>query len=146
MFYLSSWLEARRAEYYERLRVLGRKKSSWTEWCEFFLRGIDEQAEHNAKTASAILSLYEAQKKRVLELTRSQYAVPLLDELYKRPMFQSAQLDLGPKPPSKPMIAILLRTLTDSGILRVVRESAGRRAAVYALADLINLCEGKRVI
>jgi hypothetical protein len=95
---------------------------------------------------STILSLYEAQKKRVLELTRSQYAVPLLDELYKRPMFQSAQLDLGPKPPSKPMIAILLRTLTDSGILRVVRESAGRRAAVYALADLINLCEGKRVI
>jgi hypothetical protein len=40
----------------------------------------------------------------------------------------------------------LLRKLRGAGILRVLRESRGRRAQVLALAELINLCEGKEVL
>jgi hypothetical protein len=36
--------------------------------------------------------------------------------------------------------------LREANILKVVREGSGRRAQVLALAELINLAEGKPVI
>jgi Fic family protein len=145
MFYLSSWLESRRDEYIARLRALGRAPNAWNDWSAFFLRGIDEQAAANAITARQILDLYESLKKRALDLTRSQYAVPLLDQMFKRPVFRSSHLDLGPRPPSKQSVFNLLQTLSQARILTVLRKGAGRRPTVYALAELVNLCEGKRV-
>ena len=145
MFYLSSWLEERRDEYIGRLRQLGRTKTAWNEWCDFFLRGIDEQGTQNGSTAREIKELYEAQKKKALELTHSQFAIPLLDEAYRRPIFTSSHLDFGERVPSQPMVSNLLRSLTNGGILRVVRKGSGRRATIYALVELINLCEGKKV-
>jgi len=145
-FYLSAWLEARRTGYVERLRALGRADDAWNSWCEFFLQGIEEQAIQNAETAKAILELYERLKKQVLELTRSQYAVPLLDQAFRRPVFQSGHLKFGGRAPSKAAIASMLRALKEGKVLKLVREPSGRKPAIFALAELINLCEGKRVV
>jgi hypothetical protein len=48
--------------------------------------------------------------------------------------------------PSKQMVAQLLRVLREAGILKPVREASGRRAQVLALAELVNLCEGREVV
>jgi Fic family protein len=144
-FYLSAWLEPRREEYVARLRAIGRQDEAWTAWVNFFLQGVAEQADANAEKARAILALYADLKARTLELTRSRFAVPLLDQLFARPIVQSRHLKFGKKPPSAPVVVNLLRTLREAGILTVVREGAGRRGTVYALKDLLNLCEGKKV-
>lgn len=147
MFYLSAYLEAHRDEYIGSLRALGQARQAWNRWIEFFLTALDEQARDNAAKARAVMDLYEKLKARVIELTRSQYAVPLLDQLFRRTMFQSTDLRLRVRPkPSRQAIAQLLRTLREAGILKVVREGRGRRAQVLALAELINLCEGREVI
>jgi Fic family protein len=146
MFYLSIWLEQRREEYVARLRAIGREPDAWNAWTDFFLRGIAEQAAANADTARAIMALYEELKSQVLDLTHSQFAVPLLDQLFEKPFFQSRHLKFGKRPPTKPAVANLLRMLREAKILSVVREGAGRRGTVYALRDLINMCEGKQVI
>ena len=39
-----------------------------------------------------------------------------------------------------------LPRLTEAGILKQLREVRGRRAQVLALAELVNLCEGKKVV
>lgn len=146
MFYLSAYLEEHRDEYIQRLRALGREGDAWNRWIAFFLRALDEQARANAIKARAIIDLYESLKKRVIALTHSQYAVPLLDWIFERPLFQSGHLGFGAeRPPSRQAIAHLLRLLREDGILRVIREGRGRRAQVLALAELINLCEGKEV-
>jgi Fic family protein len=145
MFYLSAWLEARRDAYIGHLRPLGRTPGSWTNWITFFLTGLEEQARINSEKACKILELYERLKARVLELTHSQYAVPLLDQLFERPAFTSSQLKFPHQPLTRGAISTLLRTLRDSGVLKVTREGSGRRPAVYAFAELINLCEGKTV-
>jgi Fic family protein len=145
MFYLSAWFESRRSEYIAKLRAIGRDKAAWNEWILFFLRGIDEQADENGKTARSVLALHERLKARVLDLTNSQYALPVLDQAFKRPVFHSAHLRFGPKRPSRPAVANLLRALREGGVLKVVREGAGRRPTVYVLAELVNLCEGERV-
>lgn len=145
MFYLSNYLEAHREEYVARLRDL-ESPGAWNRWIEFFLRALVEQAETNAKTARAIIKLYENMKNSVIDLTRSQYAVPLLDHLFRQPIFQSTHLAGQKGMPSKPMVMEMLGRLRKAGILKVVREGSGRRAQVLALAELVNLSEGKKVI
>lgn len=145
MFYLSQYLDEHRAEYVARLRALNGTQS-WNDWVAFFLRAVTAQAEANADKARTILALYERLKARAIELTRSQYAVPLLDWLFAQPVFASNDLFRDPKMPSKPMVTQLLRTLREAGILKQMREASGRRPQVLALAELVNLCEGKRVI
>ena len=43
------------------------------------------------------------------------------------------------------MVMTMLKALKQAGILKVVREGGGRRPQVLALADLLNLCEGRQV-
>lgn len=142
MFYLSEWLEERRDEYVGALRGLGRHDDAWNRWIEFFLLGVEEQAHRNSRKARAIMDLYERLKRRIIHLTHSQYAVPLLDQLFRRPVFQSNHLHFEPRP-TKASIANLLRALRDGGVIEVLREGAGRRAAVYSLPQLVEICEGR---
>jgi Fic family protein len=145
MFYLSQYFDAHRAEYIARLRALNGPES-WDAWTAFFLRALAEQAEVNADKARRILVLYERLKEQTLALTRSQYAVPLLDRLFAQPIFASNDVFRDPSMPSKPVVTQLLQRLRDAGILTQLREASGRRAQVLALAELVNLCEGRKVV
>ncbi|MFP4069938.1 MAG: Fic family protein [Opitutales bacterium] len=146
MFYLSAYLEQHRDEYVERLRVLGRAPDGWTKWVVFFLTGLEEQARKNARTAREVIDLYGSLKLRAIEATHSQFAVPLLDKVFEQPVFTSSRLKWeGEDAPSRGMLANLLRKLTDEGMLKVLRPGSGRRPSTLALAELINLCEGKKV-
>lgn len=144
MFYLSAYLEAHRDDYYGLLRALDGPES-WNRWIAFFLRGIDEQARRNTDTARGILALYERIKGDVLKLTHSQYSVPLLDTLFRKPILASSELFKMKGMPSRPMVMTLLKKFRDAGILKVVREGSGRRPQILAIGELINLCEGKKV-
>jgi Fic family protein len=145
MFYLSGYLEEHREEYVQRLRDLG-APGSWNRWVQFFLGAIIEQAHANAKAARAILDLYDRLKIEVREATHSQYAVTLLDHIYRQPVFQASEIADRPSMPSKQMTNIMLKQLVDRGVLAVVREGRGRRSAVLALPALLNICEGREVL
>ena len=147
VFYISSYLEANRKEYIAGLKGLSEKTSAaWTRWIDFFLTAMDEQAIDNAKKARAIIDLYARLKKDVSDLTRSQYAVPLLDCLFKQPVFTSSLFDHHPGMPSKPMIMNMLARLKKAGMIKVIREGSGRRPQILALAQLLNICEGREVV
>jgi Fic family protein len=146
MFYLSKYLEANRDEYNSKLRKLSENGNAWNEWIEFFLCAVDQQARENARTVQAIIQLYSDLKLRVIELTHSQYAIPLLDYTFKRPVFQSSHLFGKKEMPSKPMVMTLLKQLRGGGILKVLREGSGRRPQILALHQLINTTEGRKVL
>jgi Fic family protein len=145
MFYISSYLEANRDEYVDRLRDLGRPKS-WDRWINFFLRAVTEQAKANATTARAIIELYGRLKIKLIELTHSRYAVPLLDHLFDQPIFQSGQLTRHRQMPTMQTVMQMLRRLRKAGILKTVRKSRGRQAEIFAFVELLNLCEGKKAM
>ena len=146
MFYISAYLEEHRDEYVERLRVLCLEPDAWNLWIEFFLTALHEQAQANAAKARQIIDLYERLKGQVIELTHSQFAVPLLDHMFEQPVFQGNSFDRSKDMPTKAAILALLNKLKNAGILKVLREGSGRRPQRLALAELINLCEGKEVI
>jgi Fic family protein len=148
MFYLSEYLENNREEYYQRLKAIS-AEGDWDGWIAFFLRAIIDQAGQNAKRVTEILKLYDTMKKAIHEATHSQYTVHLLDALFSRPIFRSA--DLVKRLSDEAGIHIkttpgLLRALKQAGILHELHPGSGRRSAVLCFPKLINLAEGKTVL
>ncbi|MGV8040217.1 MAG: Fic family protein [Thermoanaerobaculaceae bacterium] len=140
MFYISAYFESHRDEYYERLLAVSRD-DDWTGWCRFFLGAVQAQAEINHGKVRDILSLYEESKPRLRALTRSQYAIQALDWLFERPIFKSSDFvkHAGiPEPTAKRIIGVLAK----EGILRPLRLGRGRRAAILAFPELLNVAEG----
>ena len=88
MFYISSYLEQHRSEYYDKLRTIS-EKNDWSGWITFFLTAVIEQAKNNSEKARSILSLYERMKIEVSRLTHSQYSIQTLDSLFNSPIFKS---------------------------------------------------------
>lgn len=129
--------------YYERLLSISRD-NDWTGWCCFFLEALTEQARENHQKATDILSLYEAERTRIVELTRSQYAVKALDFLFMRPVFQASAFTTESDIP-KSTANRILKTLRDNGLFRVLRPAEGRKSAVFAFRELLNIAEGREV-
>ena len=106
------------------------------------LRAIIDQAGSNQSKAQAIHALYTARKDWMVEATRSQYGVRALDWFFSRPVFAASdfvsQADI-PEPTAKR----ILRLVRDNGLLREIRPSSGRRPAVLAFPELLNICEGR---
>ena len=141
MFYISAYFEERRAEYYERLLAVSRD-DDWTGWCHFFLEAVRTQAEDNLAKARAILDLYDAMKRRVPELTRSQYAILALDWIFARPIFSSTDfVRAAAIPPAT--ARRFLSVLIDGGILNVLIPSSGNRPALLAFPTLLIVVEGR---
>lgn len=139
-FYLSAYLEARRDEYYERLLAVSRD-GDWTGWCVFFLGALTAQAKVNTRKAQEILSLYEAKKSWITDRTHSQHAIRALDFIFDRPIFRSSDFVAGSGAP-QPTAKRILRVLREEKLLRVVREAGGRRSAILAFSELLNIAEG----
>ena len=143
MFYISAYLEARRDVYYERLLAVSRD-GDWTGWCVFFLEALTEQARENQQKATAILSLYERERDRIIDLTHSQHAIKALDFLFTLPIFQGSAFSTESGIPKSTAIRIL-KILRDNEFFHVIREQRGQKPAVLAFRELLNIAEGGEV-
>lgn len=140
-FYMSEYFEANRHQYYERLLSISRD-GDWTAWIQFFLEGLIVQAKTNQTKALAILDLYQERKRWIVDATKSQHAIKALDTLFERPIFKASDFALTADIPP-PTAARILRILKDSLLLAEVRAASGRRPAVLAFSELLNLAEGR---
>ncbi|RME55134.1 MAG: Fic family protein [Deltaproteobacteria bacterium] len=143
MFYISAYFEAHRDVYYERLLAVSRD-DDWTGWCRFFLEAVRAQAEDNLSKARAILDLYDDLKRRVPEMTRSQYAVRALDWIFERPIFRSSHFVTASGIPA-PTARRILAVLRDEGVLKVFSPARGRQAALLSFPKLLDVAEGREV-
>lgn len=87
-FYLSEYLEAHRDEYYKTLLNIS-ENNNWDDWISFFLNSVIEQSKNNITKAKKIMTLYEQKKQKITELTKSQFAIKILDALFVMPIFKS---------------------------------------------------------
>jgi Fic family protein len=81
LLYLSLYLKAHRAEYYDRLTAI-RLHGHWEPWLAFFLRGISVTARVATQTARDIVALRESHRATVAKNAK---ALVLLDALYRQP-------------------------------------------------------------
>ena len=142
-FYLSEYLEANRGEYYDRLLAVLRD-GDWTGWCAFFLRGVVAQAGANVRKAEAILRLHQDLRDWMVEATHSQYAVRALDWMFVHSIFDTPDFIESVNIPG-PTARRIVGALREHGMLVELQSSSGRRSAVYAFAQLLNIAEGADV-
>ena len=82
LLYLSVFLKAHRAEYYDRLTAI-RQHGHWEPWPKFFLRGVSQTARAATRTAHDIVALRESHRTALLKNPK---ALKLLDSLFQQPM------------------------------------------------------------
>jgi len=140
-FYMSSFFEANREEYIDRLQAISRN-GDWTQWCAFFLKGIRQQAAENETKAREILDLHTRLRMRVSEETHSQHALKVVDCLFDSPVF-SIPLFAQRTGITKQTSARIVKQLSESGVLFTVTAGTGRRAGIYVFRELISIVEGR---
>jgi Fic family protein len=81
LLYLSLFLKAHRAEYYDRLTAI-RTQGHWEQWLMFFLRGVSATALAATQTAKDIVALRDVHRN---EVAKNAKALTLLDHLFRYP-------------------------------------------------------------
>lgn len=93
----------------------------------------------------AIMALHEHTKEQVREITHSQHSTPLVDALFKHPIFRvkdpCERLNI-----KKATLHNLIKQLLDADIIVILKEGAGRRPATLAFPQLLNIAEGREVV
>src|SRR4030042_604489 len=136
-FYISAYLEANRDIYYERLKNIT-KKNDWENWIVFFLTAVIEQAKANSEKAKAILGLYDEMKKEIAEITRSQFAIQVLDTLFELPLFSTTAFIKRSNIP-KPSAMRILSELREKAVIEVLSEGKGNQPAVMLFSKLMAI-------
>lgn len=113
LLYLSLYLKARRAEYYDRLTAI-REHGHWEAWVAFFLRGVSSTARAATQTAQDIVALRHAHQQAV---ARHAKALALIDHLLRQPTVSIRRVAslLGC---TAPTATKLVREFEDRGWLR----------------------------
>ena len=87
LLYLSHYLKANRAEYYDRLTAI-RERGDWEGWLRFFLRGVAEVSLQANETARRIIAMRETQR---AIFAANANALKLIDALFERPIVNVKQ-------------------------------------------------------
>lgn len=114
---VSPWFEARRPEYYDRLRAVS-TSGDWNGWVAFFAAGVATAADATRRQLGELLSTQDALRNRVSEAgLRAQTAMRLIDFTLGQPIFTARQAEryLGV---SYGRANALVAQLVDAGILR----------------------------
>lgn len=139
MFYLSSYLENHRDEYYQRLRDIS-NKNDWDGWVQFYLSAILEQAKKNSAKVKEILDQYFKMRDYIVERTRSGYAHQLLEAIFAKPIFRSSDIQKKSKIPKQSLMP-MLKQLQEDNVLRILRKASGRMPAVLVFKKLLEITE-----
>lgn len=140
IFYLSDYLEKNREIYYEKLRAIS-ENNDWNSWIQFFLTAIMEQAKTNNQKTKNILVLYEKMKKKIIELTRSPFAINFLDSLFYQPVFTTTGF-IEKSNTTKSSSARILNTLLKENILITLVKGRGSQPVTLMFPELMKITEG----
>ncbi len=145
VFYISEFFEENRDEYYDKLlNITG--NDDWQGWIEFFLKAVILQAERNIEKTTKIIKLYGKLKDKFIETTHSQFAVPLLDAFFMKPVADSTSVLKIAKIPNRITGNALLKKLIKTRLIRILIKGKGRRPAVYVLPELLNIIEDREIL
>jgi Uncharacterized conserved protein len=144
VFYLSEFLERNRDQYYDRLLAIT-DQGDWQSWVVFFCRAVIAQADVNIGKVRAIHDLYEETKQRAVDITHSQFAVAAVDTLFTKPVIQAPDFAARAGFNNRVTANNMLRAFETAGLVERLRDGSGRKPAVFALRELINITEGRSV-
>jgi len=146
-FYLSAYFERHRDIYMAALKGLNARPGNWEHWVRFFLKAVAAQATDDYQKTGRMMAVYEDMKLRFVDITRSRFAVPVLDAIFEKPVFSTTHIQKSlrqmERPPSAPTVGGMLKKLVRHDVLQVSRSGLGRRATIYVFGELMELLDGE---
>lgn len=136
MFYLSSFFERNRDEYYLRLLNIS-QRGDWNSWVAYFLRAVIEQSQINIEKAKGIHLLYNQKKEEIAQLTNSKYNIKVLDFIFSYPYFNTSQFIKQTKI-NDSTAKDILRKLTGI-VINLEEKGSGIRPNVYSFPQLLDI-------
>jgi len=144
ILYLSLYLKANRAAYYELLDRV-RTKGDWEAWLDFFLTGVKETADQAASAARRIVALFGEHQKQIEAIGRPAASVLRVFQHMQRNPIVSIPATARAIGVSAPTVAKSLEHMRQLGMLREVTGRERHRLFVYE-AYLAILNEGMEPI
>jgi len=143
LLYLSHYLRAHRAEYYDRLTAI-RDDGNWEGWLKFFLRGVDEVSTEAINTARRIFALREEHRNAINEKMSGSAGsgLRLLDYLYEQPMINVRMVErrLGTS------FVTASKLVEQFVTLKILKETTGgQRNRRYVYAPYLTLFESSEL-
>jgi Fic family protein len=137
LLYLSEYIDAHRAEHYDRLQSV-RTDGDWDGWLRFFLDGVTQTARKAVVQAVELLALREKWRRKLLARPR---ALVLVDALFQNPYVDVARAQklLGV---SNPTARQVVTHLEQEGLLREVTGRAWGR--LYRAGPILEAITGSR--
>lgn len=137
MFYISEYFDEKREQYISNLRKIT-SEHDWEQWILYFLDAIQTQAIRNNKKATQVLDLYKDTRDRIVNLTKSPYAMKVLDSLFIMPIFKTTELirfsGIDPKSAHR-----IISKLKGEKILEIIQKHSGRSSEVLVFTQLYNI-------
>ena len=122
LLYLSLYLKANRNEYYDRLQAV-RETGDWEGWIAFFLKGVIETSEQATKTAQAILTLFDKDRKTIEQSGKSTASVlAIYAYLQRHPITNTNKL----REETELSLPTILRALGALERLKIIVEVTGK--------------------
>jgi hypothetical protein len=110
-------------------------------------QGLVEQASENQDKAQAIIDLHARMQREIAERTHSQLAGRAVDFIFSRPIFSTTHFVEGSGIPRETALRMMRVLREDKArILRTIREGSGRRPAIVAFPEHLDIAEGRRVL
>lgn len=138
LLYLSYYLKAHRAQYYDRLTAI-RHEGDWEGWLKFFLRGVYEVSQAATDVSREIVRLREHHRQLVSQQSPSAVnGLRLLDSLFQQPVVgvRNVERELGC---SYATANTLIRHFAGLGIVRELTGQQRNRVYRYeAYCDLFR--------
>ena len=116
LLYLSAYFEAYRQDYYDHLLAVS-KEGAWEAWVQFFLRGVQAQAEDTIRRIHRLQDLQLRWRERISEDGHAPAKlVQLVDYLFEKPVLQARDIEKAVKV-SPPTALRYIHRLLASGLL-----------------------------
>jgi len=130
LLYLSLYFKTHRSSYYDLLQRV-RTHGDWQSWMRFFLTGVRDTANHAARTARDILTLFESDRDRIAAIGRGAGSALRVHEcLQIHPLLTVAQAEKDISL-TKPTIVSAVNNLEKLGIVREITGKQRYRVFLY---------------
>lgn len=137
LLYLSAYFERQRTAYYDLLLSVS-QRGSWTEWIDFFLRGVAESATEAIFQADTLIALRERWRHQFQTARSSALLHKLIDRLFVTPSITIGQAERVLRVTTASASANL-KKLVEAG---VIEERTGRRRGqVFVAKDIVKLID-----
>lgn len=140
VFYMSEYFEQNRQEYYKKLNNIS-SNNNWDDWIEFFLNGIIEQSNKNIIKSKQIIDLYNNMKAQFIDITHSNFAINILDSLFRKPIISAKELAISSNITSTTTSNALFKKLVNHNIISILKEGKGNRSTLFNFDKLVNIID-----